>query len=77
MFQFFLDDIARKKALVEKELELSQPGSFDWIMLNSLKQKLSNQVTRCNMLHEALARQKGQFQTILAGKFIFQKNTND
>ena len=68
-----LDDIAREKALVEKELELSQPGSFDRIMLNSLMQKLSNQVTRCNMLHEALIRQKGQFQTILEGMFVFHK----
>ena len=73
MFQFFLDDIAREKALVEKELELSQPGSFDQIMLSSLKQKLSNQVTRCNMLDKALALQKGQFQTILEGKLIYRK----
>ena len=73
MFQIILDDIAREKDLVEKELKLSQPGSFDQIMLNSLKHKLSNQVTRCNMLHEALAQQKGQFQTILEGKFVFHK----
>ena len=63
-----LKDIAREKALVKTELELRQPGSFDQIMINSLKQKLSYQVTRCNMLHKALAQQKGQFQTILEGK---------
>ena len=68
-----LDDIAHEKALVEKELKLSHPGCFDQILLNSLKQKLNNQVTRCNMLHEALAQQKGQFQTILKGKFIYRK----
>ena len=68
-----LDDIAREKALIEKEVELSQPGSFDQIIINSLKQKLNNQVTRCKMLHEALAQQKGQFQTILKGKFIYRK----
>ena len=68
-----LEDIAREKALVKKELEFSQPGSFDQIMVNSLKQKLNNQVTRCNMLHEALAQQKGQFQTILEGKLIYRK----
>ena len=65
-----LNDIACEKALIEKELELSQPRSFDQIMVNSLKQKLSNQVTRCNMLHEALERQKGQFQTILEGELF-------
>ena len=63
-----LDDITREKALVEQEIELSQTGSFDRMMLNSLKQKLSNQVTRCKMLHEALAQQKGQFVKILQGK---------
>ena len=68
-----LNDIAHEKALVEKELKLSHPGCFDQILLNSLKQKLNNQVTRCNMLHEALAQQKGQFETILEGELIFCK----
>ena len=65
-----LADITREKALVEQELEPSQTGiSLDRFMLNALKQKLSNQVTRCKMLHEALAQQKGQFQNILEGKY--------
>ena len=63
-----LDDIARKKSLVEQEIETSQTESFDQILLNSLKQNLNNQVTRCKMLHEALARQKTQFQNILQSK---------
>jgi len=60
-----LDDIARRKSLVEQEIETPQTESFDQILLNSLKQNLNNQVTRCKMLHEALARQKTQFQNIL------------
>ena len=63
-----LDDIARKKSLVEQEIETSQTESFDQILLISLKQNLNNQVTRCKMLHEALARQKTQFQNILQSK---------
>ena len=63
-----LDDIARAKTMVEQDMETSQTGSFDQIRLNALKQKLSNQVTRCKMLHEALARQKAQFQNILQSK---------
>ena len=70
LLQMIIADIAREKALVERELEASQSGiNLDRFMLNSLKQKLSNQVTRCKMLHEALARQKGQFQNILEGKY--------
>jgi len=60
-----LDDIAREKSLVEQEIKISQSDSFDQILLDSLNQKLSNQVTRCKMLHEALARQRTQFQNIL------------
>ena len=63
-----LDDIARRKSLVEQDIETSQTESFDQILLNSLKQNLNNQVTRCKMLHEALARQKTQFQNILQSK---------
>ena len=69
-----LDDIAREKSLVEREIETSQSENFDQILLNSLKQKLSNQVTRCKMLHEALAQQKTQFQNILQGKFVSYSN---
>ena len=63
-----LDDIARRKSLVEQEIETPQTESFDQILLNSLKQNLNNQVTRCKMLHEALARQRTQFQNILDSK---------
>ena len=63
-----LDDIAREKALVEQEIENSQLGRCDNLMLNSLKQKLNTQVTRSKMLQEALVRQKAQFQTILQSK---------
>ena len=63
-----LDDIAREKSLVEREIETSQSENFDQILLNSLKQKLSNQVTRCKMLHEALAHQKTQFKNIFQSK---------
>jgi len=63
-----LDDIAREKSLVEQEIKISQSDSFDQILLDSLNQKLSNQVTRCKMLHEALARQRTQFQNILDSK---------
>jgi len=61
-----LANIAQEKALVEEELVHSMPGSdLDRIMFNSAKQQLSNQVIRCNMLHEALTQQKGQFKQIL------------
>jgi len=63
--KMILDDIAREKSLVEQEIKISQSDSFDQILLDSLNQKLSNQVTRCKMLHEALARQRTQFQNIL------------
>ena len=63
-----LADIAREKTLADQELSQSG-GSLDTIILNSLKQNLSNQVTRCKMLHEALAQQKGQFRKILEGKY--------
>jgi len=61
-----LADIAREKALVEAEIEQSQPGSdFERILFCSIKQQLSDQVTRCNTLHQALTQQKGQFHKIL------------
>ena len=64
-----LDDNMRAKSL-------AHPGSIDHIMITSLKQKLSNQVSRCRMLHEALARQKAEFQTTLQSKWCLTVSDN-
>ena len=63
-----LDEISLQKHLDEQSIKLSKTGSFDQILLSSLKQKLNNQVVRCNTLHEALAQQKIIFQKTLEGR---------
>ena len=63
-----LDELSLQKHLDEQSIKLSKTGSFDQILLSSLKQKLDNQVVRCKTLHEALAQQKISFQKTLEGR---------